>query len=81
MIDGLILLPEDFLMTQSPNNDDGHEELNEEQVKGVRVGIAILAVFSICLLVLLIFPVFCPQWADKIEGAARQMMSMGAEDH
>jgi hypothetical protein len=47
--------------------------LNAEQVAGIRVAIVIIAVLSICLTLLLVFPVFFPHWADKIESAARQM--------
>ena len=56
-----------------------HEDLSSEQISGAKIGFAVVAVMSICIILGLILPVFCPHTYERLRAIGYVIMG-GPDD-
>ena len=57
-----------------------HEDLSSEQISGAKIGIAIVAVMSICIILGLMLPVFCPHTYERLRAIGYVIMGTPDDD-
>jgi hypothetical protein len=58
-----------------------HEDLSSEQISGAKIGFAIVAVMSICIILGLTLPVFCPHTYERLRAIAYIIMGDSDDNH
>ena len=58
-------------------NTASHQDLSSEQASGARIGIGIVAVMSICIILGLTLPVFCPHTYERLRAIAYVITGSG----
>ncbi len=56
------------------------EDLSSEQLSGAKIGIAIVSVMSICIILGLILPVFCPHTYERLRVIGYVIMGIPDND-
>ena len=57
-----------------------HEDLSSEQISGAKIGIVIVAVMSICIILGLMLPVFCPHTYERLRVIGYVIMGTSDDD-
>jgi hypothetical protein len=56
------------------NRTEPHPEMSSEQISGARIGFTIIAVLSICIILGLAFPIFCPHTYERLKAIVAAVM-------
>jgi len=58
-----------------------HPDLSSEQISGAKIGFAIVAVMSICIMLGLTLPVFCPHTYERLKAIVYVIMGANEDRH